>query len=186
MEEQQPQVTREQIINLLNEDIALEYSAALQYIQHYAVVAGAQFDAIRAHLLEHAEQEIDHAVKLSDRVNYMGGTPVAHPGPVKLSPNPVEMLQQDLSGEQTAIQRYKERIAQAAALGEFGLVAVLQGILVDEEEHENDLETSLGGLVEAPVAPPVPAGGPIEAGEYKPVIMARFAALRHARDQRQP
>jgi bacterioferritin len=53
------------------------------------------------------------------------------------------MLQQDLAGENEAISRYKERIAQAQEMGLFGTVSILLGILEDEESHANDLETIL-------------------------------------------
>lgn len=173
------QVTREQLIALLNEDITLEYAAAIQYIQHYSVMQGAQFDAIRVHLLEHAEDEIEHATKLSDRVNYMGGVPVANQALSKTSANAVEMLQQDLHDEGVAVARYKERLEQAFLLKEYGLVEVLQGILVDEEEHENDLETTLGTQKAPSAAPAAPQGGPVD--DYVPVVMAKLAALRSER-----
>jgi bacterioferritin len=195
-------VTREQIIELLKQDLVLEYQAALQYIQHYAVMQGAQFDSIRLQLLEHSEQEIGHAVKIADRINYMGGVPGATAGPTKMSPDAMQMLAQDLEGEQTAIARYKERVAQAQALGEYGLSEVIQNILVDEEEHENDLKTTIGTFVvtkpqDVPVAAPqvaAPGAQPVRQQQaiesplanpaYDPQVMARFASLRGNRKRR--
>jgi bacterioferritin len=174
-------ISKEQLITLLNEDIQLEYAAAIQYIQHYSVLEGAQFDAIREHLLEHAEEEIEHAVKLSDRVNYMGGIPTANVSAVKTSKDAVEMLQQDLAEERRAVSRYKERITQAQAIGEFGLVQLIQSILADEEEHEQDLETSLGSDQARITSPEAPIGGPVQ--DYAPV-MQRFAELRASREAR--
>ena len=141
--------TKQQLITNLNEDLKLEYSAALQYIQHAACMQGAQYDAIREHLLEHADQEISHAKQLSERINYMGGTPVAVPNldEIKLSADSRYMLALDLGGERNAISRYKERIEQAVSLREYGLVQILQEILEEEEEHEDDLVTSIGGPV---------------------------------------
>jgi bacterioferritin len=54
------------------------------------------------------------------------------------------MLEQDLWGEDNAITRYRERIAQAEALGEYGLRRVLEDILMQEEEHKRDIQTALG------------------------------------------
>ena len=140
-------INKQQLIMNLNEDLKLEYSAALQYIQHAACMQGAQYDTIKEHLLEHADQEIDHAKQLSERINYMGGTPVAVPSleDIKLSADSRYMLALDLNGERTAIARYKDRIEQAVSLREYGLVQILQEILEEEEEHEDDLVTSLGG-----------------------------------------
>jgi bacterioferritin len=53
-------------------------------------------------------------------------------------------LNGDLAGELHAIERYKERIAQAEALREYGLRRVLKDILIMEEEHARDLRTVLG------------------------------------------
>lgn len=136
---------KEMLISLLQEDLKLEYTAALQYLQHYAVMQGAEFDSIRKHIKEHADQEMEHAVTVADRIVKLGAEPVISLDEIKVSPESVTMLEQDLSGEQTAIQRYKQRIVQAMSLGEFGAADELMDILVDEEEHEQDLLTSLGG-----------------------------------------
>lgn len=137
-------VTEKEFIDLLNEDLVLEYTAALQYIQHYSTVQGAAYDHIREHLKVHSEEEMNHAVLLSDRINFLGGVPLANIGKVETSHDSVQMLNQDLNSEREAITRYKERIIQAISLGDFGTVKILQDILEDEEEHASDLETSLG------------------------------------------
>ena len=198
-----PLVTKEQIIALLNEDIILEYTAALQYVQHYSVVQGAQYDAIRDHLKEHAEQEIGHAITLSDKVNFLGGVPVAGAAQIKTAPDVVTMLNMNLTDERTAASRYKERIIQSMSIGEFGLADILQDILKDEEEHANDLSTTLdaptGELNSAPPYVPstmgipamplnsisaVPASvAPAKAQEYVPV-MAENAEFRENREKR--
>ena len=149
-------ISKEQLINLLNGDLQLEYSAALQYIQHASVMTGAQFDAIREHLGEHADEEMEHAKLLSDRIAYMGGTPVAAPdmSAIRLSDNARYMLALDLDGERTAITRYKERVEQANLLKEYGLAQMLMEILSDEEEHEDDLVNSLGTGMESTQVPP--------------------------------
>ena len=54
------------------------------------------------------------------------------------------MLNQDLEGEEDAIRRYKLRIEQAEALGEFILAQQLRNILGMEQEHAMDLRQALG------------------------------------------
>lgn len=140
-----PMITREGLVAELNEDLILEYTAALQYIQHYARMEGAGFGSITKELLVHANEEIEHAVKLSDRIAFMGGVPVVGTNDFKVSEESEVMLRQDLHDEKVAVARYKQRIMQALSLGEFGLADMLQDILLDEEEHQNDLETALAG-----------------------------------------
>ena len=53
------------------------------------------------------------------------------------------MLKQDLTGENTAILRYTERVSQAWAQSDFATAAVLLDIIKDEQSHANDLETIL-------------------------------------------
>lgn len=142
-----PMITREGLIAELNEDLILEYTAALQYIQHYARMEGAGFGSITKELLVHANEEIEHAVKLSDRIAFMGGVPVVGTKDFKVSSESEIMLRQDLHDEKVAVARYKQRIMQALSLGEFGLADMLQDILLDEEEHQNDLETALANKV---------------------------------------
>jgi len=63
---------------------------------------------------------------------------------IKTSSDSTEMLEQDLEGELDAVSRYKERIAEAESLREYGLRRVLEDILIMEEEHARDLMTVLG------------------------------------------
>ena len=59
-------MTKEELIDLLNKDLTLEYGAAVQYIQHAAKVTGAEFQNIQAELVVHANEEIGHALQLID------------------------------------------------------------------------------------------------------------------------
>jgi bacterioferritin len=101
--------TTKQLISLLNRDLELEYSAAIQYINHAAVMTGAQYGDIIKELKIHANEEIQHAVILADQIDFLGGGPSVKVGKVLTSKNNKEMLQQDLEGEQDAIKRYKKK-----------------------------------------------------------------------------
>jgi len=127
----------------LNKDLEWEYAAAIQYVQHAATINGAQFDSIQKELLIHAQEEMQHAVMLSEQIDYLGGTPTVDVEKRELSSNSLEMLKQDLEGEENAIARYKERIGQAEALKEYGLRRVLEDILIQEEEHKRDIANAL-------------------------------------------
>ena len=135
--------TKESLIEDLNEDLSLEYSAAVQYIQHAAMICGAEFDHIRKEILDHAEEEIGHAIEISDKINFLGGAATIEVGEIKTAATASEMLTQDAEGEKLAIERYKERITAARMIGEHGVEAMLLGILSDEEEHLNDITTTL-------------------------------------------
>jgi bacterioferritin len=138
------QVTLEKLIELLNHDLELEYSAAIQYINHAAVMTGAAYGDIIKELKIHANEEIQHAMILADQIDYLRGSPTVKVGEIKTSEDNETMLKQDLAGEEDAIRRYKVRIEQAEALKEFALAQQLRTILATEQEHAMDLRQALG------------------------------------------
>ena len=136
-------ITIEKLINELNKDLEWEYAAAIQYVQHAAVMTGPQYDSIIKELIVHSQEEMQHAVMLSEQIAFLGGTPTIEVEKRKLDSDSVKMLEQDIEGEELAISRYKERIGQAESLKEYGLRRVLEDILIMEEEHKRDLQTVL-------------------------------------------
>lgn len=137
------QLTKKQLIAQLNDDLAKEYSALIQYVQHQAVITGPEYDSIRKELVIHSNEEHMHALSLAEQIDYLGGTPTVKVGEIKVSANSKTMLQQDLEGEIDAVARYRARIAQAEMLREYGLRRALEDILIMEEEHVRDLQNAL-------------------------------------------
>ncbi len=137
-------ITREKLIEELNKDLEWEYAAAVQYVQHAAVLTGAQYEGIKKELVIHSQEEMQHAVMLSEQIDFLGGVPTIDVEQRDLAEDAKTMLEQDLDGEDRAINRYKERIGQAEALKEYGLRRVLEDILIQEEEHKRDLMDALG------------------------------------------
>lgn len=137
-------ITFEKLVDLLNVDLELEYSAAIQYINHAAVMTGAAYGDIIKELKIHVNQEIQHAMTLADQIDYLEGTPSVNVGTIRVSKDNDQMLQQDLDGEEDAIKRYKLRIEQAEQLKEFALAQQLRNILAMEQEHAMDLKQALG------------------------------------------
>src|SRR5476651_1597245 len=137
-------VTRKQLIELLNEDLAGEYQAIIAYTVYSQTLKGAAYTDIARELELHAGEELQHAIKIAKQIDYLGGMPAVTPKPVKTSNDPVVMLRADLENERTTVGRYRERIRQAEAMGEFGLSETLRGIIVQEQEHEIDLAAALG------------------------------------------
>lgn len=136
-------ITKKKLLAELNKDLEWEYAAAIQYLQHAATINGAKFDSIQKELLLHSQEEMAHAVMLSDQIDFLGGVPTVDVEKREISADGVEMLKQDLAGEDNAIKRYKQRIEQAEALKEFGLRRVLEDILIQEEEHKRDIVNAL-------------------------------------------
>ena len=150
MAEQQPKsrdgeaISREQLADLLNEDLAREYQAIIAYVVYSQVLKGAEYMSIAEQLQTHAQQELKHALTVSRQIDYLGKMPCVTPKPVKVSENAKEMLKFDLDNENDTIRNYRERVRQCEALGEFALAEQIREILVEEQDHQIDLATALG------------------------------------------
>jgi bacterioferritin len=134
-------ISKETLLKELNKDLEWEYAAAIQYVQHASVMTGAQYESIQKELVVHSQEEMQHALMLSEQIDFLGGTPTVEVEKREVSKDTYEMLKQDLAGEETAIKRYKKRIEQAESLKEYGLRRILEDILIQEEEHKRDLLT---------------------------------------------
>ena len=137
-------VTRAQLVDKLNEDLAREYQAIIAYVVYSQVLKGAQYMAIAGELEKHAAQELSHAITVAKHIDYLGGMPSATPKPVTLSEKAEEMLRADLQNETDTIRAYRERLRQCEALGEYGIAEDIREILRQEQEHQIDLATALG------------------------------------------
>jgi bacterioferritin len=139
-----PSPGKESIINGLNQDLAREYKAIIQYVVFSSTLKGAEYGNIAEQLEKHASDELEHALKVAKQIDYLGGTPTMKGEEAKPSENPKEMLEIDLRSEQETIRNYRERIRQAEEAGEYALSEVLRGIIAQEQDHEIDLKDALG------------------------------------------
>jgi bacterioferritin len=138
------EITREQLIAALNEDLAREYQAIIAYVVYSQVLKGAEYMNIAEELETHAAEELKHALIISKQIDYLGGMPTVTPKPVKTSENARDLLQFDLENENETIRNYRQRVRQSEALGEYALAEHIRDILVEEQEHQIDLATALG------------------------------------------
>jgi bacterioferritin len=137
-------ITRQQLIEKLNEDLSREYQAIIAYVVYSQALKGAQYMSIARELEVHAKQELDHALTISKHVDYLGGMPTGAALPVKLTEKAEEMLRADLENENNTVRAYRERVRQCEALGEYAIAEDIREILRQEQEHQIDLATALG------------------------------------------
>lgn len=135
---------RKDLVQGLQDDLAREYQAIIQYVIFSQKLDKAAYMNIADQLAVHAHQELDHALAISRQLDYLGAYPVHEPKPVEVSENNEEMLWADLRAEDNTIRNYRERIRQADALGEIALSEILRGIVKQEQDHQIDLATALG------------------------------------------
>jgi bacterioferritin len=137
-------LTRDQLIEYLNEDLAREYQAIIAYVNYSQVLKGAAYMNIAGELAVHATEELAHALKISNAIDYLGGMPTVQSKPVKTSEKAEEMLRFDLDNETETIRQYRRRLKQAEDLNEYALSETIRTILIDEQDHLVSLATALG------------------------------------------
>ncbi len=140
----EPTVTRQKLIDNLNEDLSREYQAIIAYVVYSQMLKGPQYMNIAKELEKHAGEELAHALTISKHIDYLGGTPGVSPLAVKQSDRAEEMLRADLENENNTIRAYRDRVKQCEALGEYAIAEDIREILRDEQEHQVDLATALG------------------------------------------
>ena len=137
-------ISRDELIRLLNEDLAREYQAVIAYVVYSQVLKGAEYMNIAKELETHAGEELAHALSIAQQIDYLGGMPITTPKPVKVSENAQDMLRFDLDNETETIGHYRERVRQCEALGEYAMAEHIREILVQEQHHQISLATALG------------------------------------------
>jgi bacterioferritin len=137
-------VSRKQLIELLNQDLAREYQAIIAYVVYSQVLKGAEYMSIAAELEKHAGQELAHALLIAKQIDYLGGNPTVTPNLVKTSSRAREMLRFDLENERQTIVQYRARVKHCEGLGEYAMAEHIREILKQEQEHLIDLATALG------------------------------------------
>jgi bacterioferritin len=137
-------IDRDELVHLLNEDLAREYQAVIAYVVYSQVLKGAQYMTIAEELEKHAHEELSHALTIAKQIDYLGGMPTVEPLPVRTSEDAEQMLRFDLEHENDTIRAYRERVRQCEALGEYAIAEHIREILVQEQEHQIDLATALG------------------------------------------
>jgi bacterioferritin len=144
MTDNEPNVSRERLIELLNEDLAREYQAVIAYVVYSQVIKGAAYMNIAAESEKHAQEELAHALIIAKQIDYLGGMPTVTALPVKTSDKAEDLLRFDLDNENQTIRSYRERLRQCESVGEYAIAEYIRGILVNEQEHQIDLQTPLG------------------------------------------
>ena len=135
--------SRDEIISGLNEDLAREYKAIIQYVVFSSALKGPEYGDIAEQLKIHASQELAHALEVARQIDYLGGDPTVKAKEAEYSNESKTMLEIDLKAEQETIMNYRERIMQAERAGEFALSEKLRGIIAQEQDHEIDLKDAL-------------------------------------------
>lgn len=142
-------MNKQTLIDNLNEDLAGELSAIVQYITYAAKATGPYRPQLKQFYLDEVPDEQGHAQFLSEKIVALGGEPTTKPRPVASAETNYEMLEAVLAAEQTAINDYTRRVKEAEEFGDKGLVVKLEDIVADETGHAEETERILRDWSEA-------------------------------------
>jgi bacterioferritin len=135
---------RDQFIELLNEDLETEFQSVVQYVQHTAAITGPEYLSTVDELKVHLGQELRHAQILAEQIAFLGGTPTTTVAEVPAWTDSKTALEADLELEESQLERYRARFAQANELGLADVAEALRPLLEQTQEHVRDLKGALG------------------------------------------
>lgn len=145
---------RARVVQVLNESLATEIVCWLRYKRHYYTAKGSPAaETIAAELLVHANEELAHTDLLATRIVQLQGEPNYDPASLTershaqydASADLRAMLREDLVAERIAIASYTE-IIQWLGSADPTTRRLIEDVLMQEEEHADDLLKFLGDL----------------------------------------
>jgi bacterioferritin len=134
---------KKKLIDLLNEDLAGELAAIIQYLTYAAKATGPYRPQLSQFFLAEVPDEQAHAQFLANKIVALGGEPTVQPRPVPAAKGNREMVQAVLEAERRAMADYTQRAKQAEEFGDKGLVVQLEDIVRDESTHAEETERLL-------------------------------------------
>lgn len=134
---------KETLIKHLNEDLAYELSAIIQYVTYAAKATGPYRPQLADFFLKEVADEQLHAQFLANKIVALGGEPTTTPKPVTAAKNNREMMEAVLAAEKKAGKDYTQRAQEADEYGDKGLVVALEDMVRDEMGHSEETERML-------------------------------------------
>ena len=132
------------LTEMMNQAIAGELQAIVQYMWHHIMVKGMNSSSLMDVFEDVAVEEMKHAEKIAERLFYFDVSPTTKPNPIAKGGTPEQMLQANVKAEEEAIALYKDIIKQAASEGDETTRLLFESILSDEERHHDTFTTLLG------------------------------------------
>ena len=132
------------IVEYLNKALKNELTAINQYFLHAKIFKDRGLEGLARKERRESIEEMQHADALMERILFLEGLPnLQDLGKLLIGENAEEMLRCDLEMEMTAIPVLREAVNFAESVSDYVSRDLLQGILRNEEEHVDWLETQL-------------------------------------------
>jgi bacterioferritin len=137
-------------IDILQSVLATEIVCVLRYTMHAVAATGISSEGVKSEFQQHADEERQHMLAVAERINQLGGKPNFDPEGLATraaseygaADKLIDMIRENLIAERIAVDHYRELIRYFAD-HDPGTRVMLEGILVVEEEHANDMHDLL-------------------------------------------
>jgi bacterioferritin len=147
-------------IDILQSVLATEIVCVLRYTMHAVAATGISSEGVKAEFAQHAKEEADHMKQVAERINQLGGKPDFNPEGLNTraaseygtAGNLIEMIKENLIAERIAVDHYRE-LVRYFGNNDPGTRTMLEGILMVEEEHANDMHDLLVAHEGRPMLP---------------------------------
>jgi bacterioferritin len=147
-------------IDILQSVLATEIVCVLRYTMHAVAATGISSEGVKAEFAQHAKEEAGHMNQVAERINQLGGVPNFNPAGLATraaseygnAGNLIAMIKENLIAERIAVDHYRELIRYFGN-NDPGTRSMLEGILVVEEEHANDMHDLLVAHEGRPMLP---------------------------------
>ena len=136
-------MTKQELIDRLNGDLAAEFGAIVQYTTYAAKATGPYRPQLSQFFLAEVADEQLHAQFLANKIVALGGEPTTTPDAVAPAASSREMLEAILAAERRAVEGYTARAKDAEQFGDRGLVVQLEDMVRDESGHAEETERIL-------------------------------------------
>jgi bacterioferritin len=130
------------VIEFLNKVLYNELTAINQYFLHARMFRNWGYGELAEHEYKESIEEMRHADRLIERILFLDGLPnLQHLAKLRIGENVPECIQGDLDLELVASKDLREAIAYSEGIADYISRDLFKGILHDEEEHIDWLET---------------------------------------------
>lgn len=131
-------MSKELLIEAMNDQLAAEYQAMIMYIHYASVVVGPYRPQLVGFFTAEIAGETLHSQYLADKISAMGGIPTTTPKPVPHTSDARAQLEFVKEAEQQAIDAYSNIIKLADANNEIGIRVQMENFLQEETHHRDE------------------------------------------------
>lgn len=132
------------VVERLNRLLTIELTAINQYFIHAEMANNWGFRRVGAKFRENSLSEMEDAQHMIRHILYLEGVPnLQRLNQVMVGESVLEDLNLNLEGERAAVDVLSEAITHCASVGDYTTRSILEGMVREEEEHIDWLETQI-------------------------------------------